>query len=76
VFQGERLGPVAETLEVARRSRTLVRQNFVLAIGYNVFTVPLAMAGHVTPLIAAIAMSTSSLVVITNALRLTRGRGE
>ena len=76
VFQGERLAPVAETLFVARRSRSLVQQNFVLAIGYNVFTVPLAMAGHVTPLIAAIAMSTSSLVVIVNALRLSRGRGQ
>ncbi|AVM75884.1 heavy metal translocating P-type ATPase metal-binding domain-containing protein [Magnetospirillum gryphiswaldense] len=74
VFQGERLGPVAEICEVAARSRRLVSQNFALALGYNVFTVPLAVAGHVTPLIAAIAMSTSSLVVIGNALRLTRGR--
>ncbi|MGE5516612.1 MAG: heavy metal translocating P-type ATPase metal-binding domain-containing protein [Bacteroidota bacterium] len=74
VFQGHRLTPVAETLRVAVGSRALVRQNFVLALGYNVFTVPLAVAGYVTPLIAAIAMSTSSLVVIGNALRLSRGR--
>ena len=74
VFQGTRLTPVLETLAVAVSSRKLVRQNFVLAIGYNVFTVPLAVAGYVTPLIAAIAMSTSSLVVIGNALRLSRGR--
>ena len=74
VFQGDRLAPVLETLAVARRSRVLVVQNFVLAIGYNLVTVPLAVAGLVTPLIAAVAMSTSSLVVIANALRLTRGR--
>jgi len=74
VFQGTRLAPVLETLSVAVTSRKLVRQNFGLALGYNVFTVPLAVAGFVTPLIAAIAMSTSSLVVIGNALRLSRGR--
>ena len=74
VFQGERLEPVIEVLLVAKQSRRLVLQNFVLAIGYNMITVPLAIAGHVTPLIAAIAMSTSSLVVIANALRLTRRR--
>ncbi|NYZ13188.1 cadmium-translocating P-type ATPase [Azospirillum sp. RWY-5-1] len=74
VFQGRRLVPILEAIEVARRSGVLVRQNIGIAIVYNVFAVPLAMGGMLTPLLAALAMSSSSLIVIANALRLGRGR--
>ncbi|ASR50521.1 heavy metal translocating P-type ATPase [Blastomonas fulva] len=72
IFLGDRLMPVADTIRMARRTQAIVRQNFMLAIGYNVIAVPLAFAGLVTPLVAALAMSGSSLIVVSNALRLKR----
>ncbi len=74
VFQGAKLSAVLELLATARRTRRMAFQNFAIAAGYNLFFVPLAIAGLVTPLAGAIAMSTSSILVTVNALRLRTAR--
>lgn len=70
IFVGDRLAPVVDSLDVARMATRLIRQNFALATAYNLIAVPIAVFGFVTPLIAAVAMSVSSLIVTGNALRL------
>lgn len=72
VFQGDKLAPVLEAYETAKASMRLTRTNLGLTIMYNLIAVPLAFAGMVTPLIAAIAMSASSMTVVLNSLRLNR----
>ena len=70
VFTGDSLLALPRAVRASRRTMRVVRENFAAAILYNAFAVPLAMAGMVTPLMAAIAMATSSLIVVGNSLRL------
>jgi Cu2+-exporting ATPase len=69
VFLGRPLVPVVAAIDASRKALYLMRQNLWLAIGYNVLAVPVAISGVVTPLIAAAAMSGSSILVMLNSLR-------
>ncbi|NRP75025.1 Copper-exporting P-type ATPase A [Ensifer psoraleae] len=70
VFLGHSLMAVRDIMQTASRADALIRQNFGMAVAYNLVSVPFAIAGQVTPLAAAIAMSLSSIIVVGNALRL------
>ncbi len=74
VFLHESLSALPVALDVARKSGQLIRQNFIIAIAYNFIAVPVAVLGYVTPLVAAIAMSLSSIIVVANSMRLVEYR--
>jgi len=70
IFTGKSLNAVAIAIRLAKLTDIVVHQNFALALAYNCIAVPLAMAGYVTPLIAAVAMSASSIAVVANSFRI------
>ena len=72
IFLGKELAPVLAAIDFSRKALQLMRQNLALAIGYNVLAVPIAIAGYATPLVAAAAMSGSSILVMLNSLRARR----
>ncbi len=71
VMLGGRLAALADGVAIARKTRRIIYENLGWALGYNLIAIPLAALGHVTPWIAGIGMSASSLLVVLNALRLT-----
>lgn len=75
VFMGDRFQPVLDAIRIARASQKLVLQNFMIAVVYNLIAIPVAVMGFVTPFVAAVAMSGSSLIVIANSFRLKRIKG-
>ncbi|PLX67208.1 MAG: copper-translocating P-type ATPase [Azoarcus sp.] len=72
VLLSENLADLGEGADLARRTLSIIRQNLWLSFAYNFTSVPLAMAGLVTPWMAGIGMAGSSLLVVLNALRLQR----
>jgi Cu2+-exporting ATPase len=74
ILQGAKLLPVISALQTAKYASKLVRQNFYMAIGYNLIAIPVAFAGLASPLVAAIAMSGSSIAVVLNSLRISEWR--
>lgn len=74
VFLRESLSAVPLAFAVSKEAGRLISQNFALSIGYNIIAVPIAIFGYVTPLVAALSMSLSSIVVVSNALRLRAGK--
>ncbi|SHL56806.1 cation-translocating P-type ATPase [Roseibium suaedae] len=73
VFLSDKLQPVADALALSKKARRAIEENLWISAIYNVIAVPVAVAGFVTPLLAAVAMSLSSLAVTANALRLRWG---
>ncbi|MBS1146641.1 MAG: heavy metal translocating P-type ATPase, partial [Proteobacteria bacterium] len=70
VMLGSRLATLADGVALARKTQHIIRQNLGWALGYNLIAIPAAAFGHVTPWLAGIGMSVSSLLVVLNALRL------
>ena len=72
VLLGGDLSVVADGVRVAKKTMRIVRQNLLWAFTYNILAIPFAMFGWVTPWMAGLGMSASSLFVVLNALRLQR----
>jgi len=72
IIQGQKLTPIILIINSAKKTIALMKQNLLIALIYNLIAVPYAIMGHVVPLTAAIAMSSSSLLVLFNSLRMNK----
>lgn len=72
ILLGDHLSRFNDAIYVAKQTQRIIHQNLLWAFAYNIIILPLAVTGHVAPYIAAIGMSVSSLIVVSNSLRLLR----
>jgi Cu2+-exporting ATPase len=72
IIQGQKLAPIILIINSAKKTIALMKQNLFVALIYNLIAVPYAIMGYVVPLTAAIAMSSSSLLVLFNSLRMNK----
>jgi len=72
VLLGSQLNALPDLMEMARKTQQKVRQNITWALGYNILVLPLAMMGLLSPWVAVIGMSLSSIIVVSNSIRLLR----
>jgi Cu2+-exporting ATPase len=70
ILLNNKLSSITSLLQVAKKTRRIIFQNYLWAFGYNAIVLPLAVMGYITPYMAVIGMSASSILVITNSLRL------
>lgn len=70
IINSEKLNPVLDLFHYGNKANLLMKQNLTIALIYNLLAIPLAMSGMVVPLVAAIAMSSSSLLVLFNSFRI------
>ncbi len=76
VIQGEKLSPIITLINSTKKALSLMKENLLIALIYNLIALPFAVSGYVVPLIAALAMSSSSLLVLFNSLRMNKGHLE
>ena len=70
ILLNNKLSSINILIKVSHRTRRIIFQNYLWAFGYNAIVLPLAVSGYITPYMAVIGMSASSILVITNSLRL------
>ncbi|UPQ86773.1 heavy metal translocating P-type ATPase [Vibrio sinaloensis] len=76
VLLGDRLDRILEARELALQTRKIIRENLAWSLGYNVLILPLAVMGFVAPYFAVLGMSASSIIVVSNSLRLLKEKGK